>query len=271
MRRFAVVGNPIAHSKSPVIHAGFAEQCGHQIDYQKILVEPGEFDAVVTAFFDQGGAGLNVTAPFKEEAFNVAAVRTEAAEDAKAANTLWLDARGQVCAHNTDGSGLLRDLEVNLAWSIDGANVLVLGAGGAMRGVLGAFCERAPATVHVANRTVEKAEQLAALLAGKVALSTSGLQNIPDSPWDIVINGLSSGWAGDFPDLVVPNLAPSGAAYDLLYSNEPTPFMRWAQMRGVEHVSDGLGMLVEQAADSYVVWHSQRPETAEVTSRLRGV
>ena len=113
MRRFAVVGNPIAHSKSPVIHAGFAEQCGHQIDYQKILVEPGEFDAVVTAFFDQGGAGLNVTAPFKEEAFNVAAVRTEAAEDAKAANTLWLDARGQICAHNTDGSGLLRDLEVN--------------------------------------------------------------------------------------------------------------------------------------------------------------
>ena len=140
-----------------------------------------------------------------------------------------------------------------------------------MRGVLGAFCERAPATVHVANRTVAKAEQLAALLAGKVALSTSGLQDIPDSPWDIVINGLSSGWAGDFPDLVVPNLAPSGAAYDLLYSNEPTPFMRWAQMRGVEHVSDGLGMLVEQAADSYAVWHSQRPETAEVTSRLRGV
>jgi shikimate dehydrogenase len=184
---------------------------------------------------------------------------------------LWLDAGGQICAHNTDGSGLLRDLEVNLAWSIDGANILVLGAGGAMRGVLGALCERAPATIHIANRTVSKAEQLAALVAGKVSLSTGGLQDIPDLPWDIVINGLSSGWAGDFPDLLVPSLAPSGAAYDLLYSNEPTPFMRWAQMRGVEHVSDGLGMLVEQAADSYAVWHSQRPDTAEVTLRLRGV
>ena len=269
MRRFAVLGNPIEHSKSPEIHRAYAASCRHDIDYQKLLVEAGEFDRVVTEFFESGGVGLNVTAPFKGEAFDVAEVLTPEAVDARAVNTLWLDDQGRVCGHTTDGSGLARDLEVNLGWQIAGAHILLLGAGGAMRGILGPLSERSPASIHVANRTAERATDLIALFEGRGPLTAGGLGVIPDREWSIVINGLSSGWAGDFPDLRIPAISASASAYDLIYRDDPTPFMTWAASRGFAKVSDGLGMLVEQAADSYEIWNGERPLTGDVLAMLR--
>ena len=269
MRRFAVLGNPIAHSKSPEIHHAFAASCGHDIDYERVLVDSGDFVAVVRQFFAAGGIGLNVTAPFKGEAFEIATVRSDAATDAKAVNTLWCDAQGQICAHTTDGSGLLQDLEQNLGWTVEAKNILLLGAGGAMRGIMGPLCERSPSVIHIANRTEARASELAALFSDRVCVGASGLHDIPDRPWDLIINGLSSGWDGSFPDLSVSVLSPSAAAYDLIYSDSETPFMAWARAKGLTRISDGLGMLVEQAADSYAIWQGIRPETARVFDLLR--
>ena len=269
MRRFAVLGNPIAHSKSPEIHGKFAAECGHEIDYQRVLVNAGQIDTVVTDFFTAGGVGLNVTAPFKGEAFALAQVRTPAAVDAQAANTLWQDDQGRICAHTTDGSGLLRDLEVNLGWGITDANILLLGAGGAMRGIVSALCEQIPRSIHVANRTTQRAFDLIRLFEGRGKLTASGLDAIPKTPWDLVINGLSSGWQEGFPDIAIPALAATASAYDLIYSDQPTAFIQWSDNRGFKKTSDGLGMLVEQAADSYAIWHGERPETAGVLADLR--
>ena len=269
MRRFAVLGNPIEHSKSPEIHCAFAESCRHDIDYQKVLVEPGDFDRVVTDFFESGGTGLNVTAPFKGEAFAIAEVHTADAFDAKAVNTLWRDDRGRVSGHTTDGSGLARDLEVNLGWELVDAHILFLGAGGAMSGILGPLCDRSPASIHVANRTPERAVKLVALFEGRGPLTAGSLAAIPDREWNIVINGLSSGWASDFPDLDIPRISDNASAYDLVYSDDPTSFLTWAASRGFQRVSDGLGMLVEQAADSYQIWSGERPLTSDVLAMLR--
>ena len=269
MRRFAVLGNPIGHSKSPEIHHAFAASLNHEVDYGRILVEPGDFDAVVTAFFSAGGIGLNVTAPFKGDAFEFADVRTDAAIDAKAANTLWRDSDGRVCAQTTDGSGILRDLEHNLGWAIEARNILLLGAGGAMRGILGPLCERNPTAIHIANRTESRASELADLFSHRGSLSAGGLDDIPDRRWDLIINGLSSGWDGSFPDLAINQMSSSTAAYDLIYSDQDTPFMAWARAKGLSQVKDGLGMLIEQAADSYAIWQGQRPETSGVFELLR--
>ena len=269
MRRFAVLGNPIEHSKSPEIHRAFAENCRHDIDYGKVLVETDHFDRVVAEFFAGGGIGLNVTAPFKGKAFEFAEVHTSDAIDAKAVNTLWRDDQGRVCGHTTDGSGLTRDLELNLGWQLTDAHILLLGAGGAMRGMVGPLCDRSPASIHVANRTPDRAMDLAALFERRGPLSAGGLTAIPEREWDIVINGLSAGWVGDFPDLQIPRISANASAYDLIYSNEPTPFMTWAQSRGFQQVSDGLGMLVEQAADSYETWNGERPLTGDILAMLR--
>ena len=269
MRRFAVLGNPIAHSKSPEIHHAFAASLNHEVDYGRVLVEPGNFNAVVTEFFANGGVGLNVTAPFKGEAFEIAETCTDAATDAMAANTLWRDNDGQIGAHTTDGSGLLQDLEHNLGWNVGAKNILLLGAGGAMRGILGPLCDCQPTTVHIANRTESRASELVDLFGNRGSLSASGLDDIPDSPWDLIINGLSSGWDGSFPDLVIGNVSPAAAAYDLIYSDNDTPFMAWARAKGLTRVQDGLGMLIEQAADSYAIWQGARPETARVFELLR--
>ena len=269
MRRFAVLGNPIEHSKSPEIHRAFAEGCQHDIDYQKVLVEVGDFDRVVNDFFASGGIGLNVTAPFKGEAFVFAEVHTQDAVDAEAVNTLWRNDEGRVCGHTTDGSGLVSDLEVNLGWQVAGANILFLGAGGAMRSILGPLCDCAPASIHVANRTPERAEDLVAMFENRGSMTAGGLTAIPDREWGLVINGLSNSWAGDFPDLHIPTISSSASAYDLIYSNGLTPFMTWAASRGFQEVTDGLGMLVEQAADSYQIWNGERPLTSRVLAMLR--
>ena len=269
MRRFAVLGNPIAHSKSPQIHQAFAVSLDHNLNYDRVLVEPGDFDAAVTEFFAAGGIGLNVTAPFKGDAFEMAAIRSDAATDAKAANTLWRNASGEICAHTTDGSGLLQDLEHNLDWAVAKKNILVLGAGGAMRGIMGSLCDRHPTAIHIANRTESRAFELADLFNSRGSLSAGGLDDIPEKPWDLIINGLSSGWSGGFPDLSINTLSASAGAYDLIYSDVDTPFMGWARAKGLTRVKDGLGMLIEQAADSYAIWQGQRPDTAHVFGLLR--
>ena len=269
MRRFAVLGNPIAHSKSPDIHHAFAASLSHEVEYGRILVEPGDFNAVVNEFFSAGGMGLNVTAPFKGDAFEIAEIRTDAAVDAKAANTLWRDTDGRISAHTTDGGGILRDLEHNLGWAVGARNILLLGAGGAMRGILGPLCDRNPNAIHIANRTESRASDLVASFQSRGSLSAGGLDDIPDRPWDLIINGLSSGWDGSFPDLPINEISSSTAAYDLIYSDQDTPFMAWARAKGLTRVQDGLGMLIEQAADSYEIWQGQRPETACVFELLR--
>jgi shikimate dehydrogenase len=163
----------------------------------------------------------------------------------------------------------MRDLEVNLGWGITDANILLLGAGGAMRGIVSALCEQIPRSIHVANRTTQRAFDLIRLFEGRGKLTASGLDAIPETPWDLVINGLSSGWQEGFPDIAIPALAATASAYDLIYSDQPTAFIQWSDNRGFKKTSDGLGMLIEQAADSYAIWHGERPETAGVLADLR--
>lgn len=267
--RFAVLGNPIAHSLSPQIHSSFAEQCQHEIDYQRVLVEPGQFESVARGFFESGGAGLNVTAPCKADAFALAERPTERASDAGAANILWVDSAGDICADNVDGLGLVRDIETNLDWSVRGAKILLLGAGGAMRGILAPLIEASPTSIHVANRTVANAQSLCDLFGERVTMSFGDLATLPGDGWDLVINGLSSGWGSAQPDL--PPIVPSSRAlaYDMLYGKAPTPFLLQMQDAGFSRSSDGLGMLVEQAADSYERWHGVRPQTGSVIQQLR--
>lgn len=267
--RFAVLGNPIAHSMSPEIHSLFAKQFGHQIDYQRVLVEPGKFNAVVNQFFANGGVGVNVTAPCKSDAHSLADQRTQRAEDAGAANLLWRDKSGALCADNVDGLGLVRDVEGNLGWSLRGAKVLLLGAGGAMRGILGPLIDAKPELIHVANRTVANAEALVDLFGERASMTTGDLSVLPRDRWDLVLNGLSSGWSSTQPELPLIKPSNKAMAYDMLYGRKITPFLQQMQGLGFTQLSDGLGMLVEQAADSYQQWQGVRPQTASVIAQLR--
>jgi shikimate dehydrogenase len=266
--KFAVMGNPVGHSLSPRIHAMFAKQCGIELEYTAILVREGEFEQAVKQFIDAGGRGLNVTVPFKLEAWNLAGRRSERAQLAGAVNTLILDQDGSVDGDNTDGIGLLRDITINLGKPVAGARVLVIGAGGAVRGVLGPLLEEHPAVLHVINRTASRAVELAAAFAGSGECTGSGLDQ-PGSGYDIVINGTAASLQGEVPDLPAAIFAPGALAYDMMYGDKPTPFMSWAQENGAGQVADGLGMLVEQAAESFRAWHGVRPETSPVIAALR--
>lgn len=268
---YAVVGNPISHSKSPRIHSLFAEQTGENLEYTAIQAPEHDFAGVVTGFFDRGGMGLNVTVPFKEEAWKLAAHRTERAEKAGAANTLYMDSEKQLTADNTDGVGLVADLVQNHGVNLAGARILVLGAGGAVRGVLGPLLHQKPATLTIANRTVAKAQGLVLLFAddaGQTTLDASGFE-APDAPFDLIINGTSASLRGDLPPLSDAVISPDTVVYDMMYSLEATPFNRWALDQGATQVFDGVGMLVEQAAESFRVWRGISPDTASVIEELR--
>ena len=258
---YAVIGNPIEHSLSPTIHAQFAASTGEGVRYDRILGT--DFDRDVDGFFAAGGRGLNVTVPFKLEAFAWGEKRSPAAVAAGAANTLYLD-EGIRCCTNTDGPGLVRDLESNLGWSVTGARVLVLGAGGAVRGVLGPLLAARPSALVVANRTQERAEALAAMFSLEaVALEALG------GAWDIVINGTSAGLAGE-GQLVEPTVVRGAKCYDMFYrADGQTPFVNWTREAGAASSADGLGMLVEQAAESFAIWRGVRPATAGVIADLR--
>lgn len=264
MNYYAVFGNPIAHSKSPQIHRAFAEQTGERIHYDKQLVPPGQFGYAVEQFF-RSGKGLNVTVPFKLEAFELADELTERARAAGAVNTLKKLDDGRILGDNTDGCGMLRDITVNLGWQIKDKKVLVLGAGGAVRGVLLPLLQENPASVVIANRTQSKAQDLVELFNSPV-LSSAALDDLPRG-FDVVINGSSAGLSGEAPDLPEGLLAENACCYDMVYGKELTPFLTWAKNHGAQ-VADGLGMLVEQAAESFYLWRGVRPETSAVKESL---
>jgi shikimate dehydrogenase len=270
---YAVVGNPISHSKSPRIHSLFAQQTGENLDYTAIQAPENEFRAVVTDFFSRGGQGLNVTVPFKEEAWKLADYRTERAQKAGAANTLYLDNKNHLTADNTDGVGLVTDLVNNHGFPISGARVLVLGAGGAVRGVLGPLLAQKPESLTIANRTVSRAQGLVLLFAdetGNTSVEACGFE-APDAPFDVIINGTSASLQGDLPPLSPAVIGPGTVVYDMMYSLDATPFNQWAMDQGATRVFDGLGMLVEQAAESFRVWRGLTPDTASVIRELRTV
>jgi shikimate dehydrogenase len=271
--RYAVFGNPIAHSRSPGIHRLFAEQTGEDLIYDRREVALDGFEEAVRQFFAAGGKGINITVPFKEQAYRLSARLDTAASRAGAVNTLRLDTDGQLCGHNTDGSGLLRDLEHNLGFAIQGTRVLLIGAGGAARGVLHPLLGREPALLTLTNRTLTRAEALVALardVATSVSIEARALVACAQGHYDLVINATSAGLADSHPALPDGVFGDHAAlAYDMVYGSEPTAFERWALASGAQRSSNGLGMLVEQAADAFRIWRGKRPDTAPVIAALR--
>ncbi len=267
--RYAVMGNPVAHSKSPVIHKQFAHQFGHNIEYTALWADLDGFAEAVEQFRAEGGKGLNVTVPFKSEAFKLADNLSDRARLAGAVNTLRFESDGKIFGDNTDGAGLVHDLTKNLGVHLRGKKILVLGAGGAVRGVLGPLLKQNPAVLVIANRTVSKAKELAKAFAPFGKVEAVGYDELVGKRFDIVVNGTSASLRGEVPPLPVNLFAGNGVAYDMMYSDMPTPFMEWAMLHGAQTVSDGLGMLVEQAAESYLLWRGVRPETRPVIAALR--
>jgi shikimate dehydrogenase len=267
--RYAVFGHPIGHSKSPVIHKLFAKQFGIDIDYQAIDVEPGTFLETVLAFRDQGGKGANVTVPYKQEAWELATERSGRAELAGAVNTLKFEQDSRIIGDNTDGIGLLRDITINLDQPLFAKRILVIGAGGAVRGILGSLLEQAPKSLTLVNRTVSKAEELAKIFATIGPVMPCGFEALAGQQFDVVINGTAASLGGELPPLPENLFAQDSLAYDLMYSAQPTVYMEWAAGQGAARVADGLGMLVEQAAESFDVWFDRQPETAPVIDTLR--
>lgn len=263
---YAVVGNPIEHSRSPEIHAAFAAQTGQDMHYGRELVPRDGFAAFARAFFDRGGCGLNVTVPFKLDACAFADELTPRARAAGAVNTLMRRADGSVLGDNTDGAGLVADLH-RLGWSLRARRVLLLGAGGAARGALLPLLDEAPALIHIANRTAAKALQLADAFAGHGTLSGGGLESLP-GPFELIINASSAGLSDEPPPLPATVVGRHCRAYDMVYGPRPTAFMRWAGAAGAE-TADGLGMLVGQAAESFYLWRGVRPDVVPVLGQLR--
>ena len=267
--KYAVFGNPIKHSKSPLIHSAFAAQCGQAMQYRAVRVDKDGFTRAASNFFAEGGKGLNITLPFKEEAFQFAGRLSERATRAGAVNTLKLANDGVVEGDNTDGVGLVRDMVANLGWMVQGQRVLIIGAGGAVRGVLEPLLRESPREILIVNRTASRAEQLAAEFADLGSISGGGYELLDERQFDLVINASSAGLEGEAPDLPSSLLTERSCCYDMLYGAEPTPFMRWAAHHAAWAVADGLGMLVEQAAQSFYIWRGQRPETQTVIASLR--
>ena len=271
--RYAVIGNPIAHSKSPQIHAAFARQTGQDIEYKRLLAPLDGFRVTVESFRASGGSGANVTVPFKLEAFDLAGEVSQRAKDAQAANFLSFDS-GRIRADNTDGAGLTRDIAGNLGFGMAGRRLLLMGAGGAARGALQPLLAQQPAILTIANRTPEKALQLAEAFryhssAASSVLSGLRYDELAGHRFDLVINATSSSLEGELPPLPAGVFAGGSLAYDMMYGKGLTPFLAIAQSQGAARFADGLGMLVEQAAESFFLWRGVRPDTGPVIKRLR--
>lgn len=266
---YAVMGNPISHSRSPQIHAAFAAQTGQRIRYTAIQVDPGGFAQAVGNFFANGGKGLNVTVPFKREAWELAGERGPEAEQAGAVNTLLLNADGVLVGRNTDGVGLVRDILHNHGGVIAGQRVLLLGAGGAARGVLQPLLAQQPARLVIANRTASRAHQLAADFRPLGEVTGAAFEELAGQPFDLIINATAASLQGEVPPLPDEICTATSWCYDMMYAAEATPFVRWARQHGAAQSLDGLGMLVEQAAESFLHWRGVRPDTAPVIQKLR--
>lgn len=267
--RYGVMGNPVSHSKSPQIHRLFAAQTGQQLSYQAITVAHDGLPDALREFAEAGGKGLNITVPFKEEAWRCMHACSARARAAEAVNTICFQADGQWYGENTDGAGLVRDLVSNLTVHVRDRRVLVLGAGGAVRGVLAPLLAQAPKQLVIANRTVAKAQALARLFSEQGSLQGVGFEALAGAQFDVVINGTSASLHGKLPALPDGLFTADALAYDMMYGARPTPFMVWAQTQGVARAADGLGMLVEQAAESFYLWRKVRPQTAPVLKALR--
>ncbi|MCL2643944.1 MAG: shikimate dehydrogenase [Betaproteobacteria bacterium] len=271
MDRYALIGHPVEHSKSPLIHATFARQTRQELNYQPLLAPLDGFSDTVRMFRAEGGRGANITVPFKIEACSLATRLTERAKLAGAVNTLTF-INGDIVGDNTDGIGLVRDLLVNLACPLAGRHVLLLGAGGAARGALFPLFQTKPVSLTIANRTVERAQELRAAFAphaGQTAFTAGSFKDLGGWEFDVVINATSASL--EKQALPLPNniFAPDAFVYDMMYGAGNTPFLAWAQAAGVTRLSDGLGMLVEQAAESFALWRGVRPKTTLVLNSLR--
>ena len=270
MSRYAVIGDPVSHSKSPLIHSLFAQQTGEDISYAATGVDALNFDDFVIKFFAEGGSGLNVTLPHKERAYKIAKCLEPRAEQAGAANTLFISGEGEICGDNTDGPGLINDIKCNNGIDIAGVDVLLVGAGGAIRGVLVSLIEEKPATITIVNRTIAKASILKAKFNEVIDIKTASYENLRGS-FDLIINGTSLGITREIPPLSAENINNHTCCYDMMYGNTETAFVAWAKDKGARKVFDGLGMLVEQAAESFLRWRGVRPRTSEVISKLRNL
>lgn len=267
--RYAVFGYPISHSKSPRIHTLFALQTGQEnMIYTAKAVRPGEFDAAVKAFFARGGKGLNCTVPLKELAWKIAGQLNGRAAVSRAVNTLALRPDGSLYGDNTDGIGLVRDLTVNQEIRLHGTAILILGAGGAARGIIGPLLEQHPARLAIANRTAAKAFELVEEFGRLGPVSACGFENLKELRFDLILNATAASLKNELPPLPEDLLAPSGCCYDLAYGNAPTPFVAWGRAQKAQKSVDGLGMLVEQAAEAFCLWRGVRPVTAPIIELL---
>ena len=266
--RYAVIGNPIGHSKSPLIHTSFAQATGQDLSYVALEAPLGGFSARIDAFRREGGRGLNVTVPFKLDAFAYATDASARARQAGAVNALKFEAE-RVFAENFDGLGLVNDIQRNLGFSLKGRRVLLVGAGGAARGALAPLLEAGAAGVVVANRTAEKVQALAHQFSavGEVrAVVVADLAR--ERPFDLVINATSAGLTGQAPEIPAASFAAEGLAYEMVYGKGLTPFLKAAKAAGVKRLADGVGMLVEQAAEAFAWWRGVRPDTAAAIAKL---
>ena len=268
MDRYVVIGNPVAHSRSPEIHSRFARAAGEDLVYERLLVEPGDFARAAREFFASGGRGANVTLPFKVDAFEFAHERTPRAAQAGAVNTLAL--RGAVVlGDNTDGAGLVRDLTANLGLALSGKRILLLGAGGAARGALGPLLELGPRLVVIANRTADRAAELAREFAEQGPVSGCDFAHLEHQHFDLIVNATSASLRGEVPLIPIGVVDSMTTCYDMAYGAGDTAFVAWAKRLGARRAEQGWGMLVEQAAEAFEVWRGIRPDTAPVLRALR--
>lgn len=265
--RYAVIGNPIGHSKSPLIHGAFAQATGQDIEYTAIEGPLDGFRATVEAFIGTGGCGMNVTIPFKLQAFEIATDPMESARLAGAVNALKFEG-GRIYAQNFDGLGLVNDIQRNLGVSLAGQRVLICGAGGATRGAILPIAAQKPAVIAVANRTAARAHGLKADFAAHAVLQTGGYDELAGETFDVVLNATSTGLSKDELPLPAGVFAAGALAYDLVYGKGLTPFLKQAQAAGVTQLADGVGMLVEQAAEAFEWWRGVRPDTQPVIERF---
>ena len=267
--RYGVIGHPIAHSRSPQIHQLFAAQTGQDLAYEAFDIAPYELADRVAELADEGLRGLNVTVPHKTAVLELVNSLSERARRAGAVNTVLFHVDGSWQGDNTDGVGLLRDLAQNLGIAIAGRRLLVLGAGGAARGILPELLAAAPASLTIANRTLMRARILAAEFGDSGSVTGCGYDQCGDEPFDLVINATSAGLHGQLPAFPTPIIGPATTCYDLSYGSGDTPFVAWARGQGAAAAHQGLGMLVEQAAESFFLWRRLRPDTQPVLATLR--
>lgn len=265
INRYTLVGQPVAHSISPAIHHLFGELTQRRLLYTRTEATESNFNSIIKQWFEGGGKGCNITTPFKELATTACDRLKESARLANAVNTIELHRDGALVGHNTDGIGLLTDIEKNKRVEITGKRILLLGAGGAARGAVAPILSAQPECLHIANRTVERAKLIADTFSSVGATHFSNYDDLTEEPrFDVVINATSMGFEGSAPPIPANVIDAKTFAYDMTYSKQQTPFLNWCEQAGVKHFSDGFGMLVEQAADAYLIWEGVRPKTRKV-------